>query len=48
VVSSHVICRRHFTARKPRTKWSRRFFDPIPLPGGGELVTLLDAGHCAG
>jgi hypothetical protein len=48
VVGSHVICRRHFTAREPPTKWSRRFFDPIPLPGGGELVTLPDTGHCAG
>jgi len=25
--------------------WQRRFEDPIPLPGGGELVTLLDAGY---
>lgn len=24
--------------------WSRRFVEPIPLPGGGELVTLRDAG----
>jgi hypothetical protein len=23
--------------------WSRRFADPIPLPGGGRLVTLRDA-----
>lgn len=23
--------------------WSRRFEDPIPLPDGGELVTLEDA-----
>lgn len=29
--------------------WSRRFYDPIPLPDGGELVTLRDAGnHIAG
>lgn len=25
--------------------WSARFDDPIPLPGGGELKTLLDAGN---
>lgn len=25
--------------------WSRPFEDPIPLPGGGELRTLLDAGN---
>lgn len=25
--------------------WSRRFDDPIALPGGGELVTLADAGR---
>jgi hypothetical protein len=36
--------RRHFSARKPPTKWARRFFDPIPLPGGGECVTLLMLG----
>ena len=23
--------------------WSRRFDEPIPLPGGGKLVTLKDA-----
>jgi hypothetical protein len=23
--------------------WSRRFDEPIPLPGGGKLVTLQDA-----
>jgi hypothetical protein len=23
--------------------WSRRFVEPIPLPGGGKLVTLKDA-----
>jgi hypothetical protein len=25
--------------------WKRRFDDPIPLPGGGRLVTLQDAGE---
>jgi hypothetical protein len=25
--------------------WSRSFHDPIPLPDGGELVTLRDAGE---
>jgi hypothetical protein len=25
--------------------WSREFDDPIPLPGGRELVTLRDAAH---
>ena len=25
--------------------WSRKFDDPIPLPDGGELRTLLDAGR---
>ena len=25
--------------------WSRAFDDPIPLPGGGALHTLRDAGH---
>ena len=25
--------------------WSRIFEDPIPLPGGSQLVTLLDAGN---
>jgi hypothetical protein len=25
--------------------WSRRFDDPIPLPGGRELVTLEDAAN---
>jgi hypothetical protein len=29
----------------PDNGWSRRFFDPIPLPDGGELHTLRDAGH---
>jgi hypothetical protein len=24
--------------------WSRRFYDPIPLPRGRQLVTLKDAG----
>jgi hypothetical protein len=24
--------------------WSQRFADPIPLPNGDRLVTLLDAG----
>lgn len=29
--------------------WSRRFYDPIPLPDGGKLITLRDAGnHIAG
>lgn len=27
------------------TGWSTPFDDPIPLPGGGELVTLMDAGE---
>src|SRR5215467_1081285 len=27
-----------------KTGWSRRFDDPIPLPGRGQLVTLRDAG----
>jgi hypothetical protein len=27
------------------TDWSRRFDEPIPLPDGGELRTLLDAGR---
>jgi hypothetical protein len=27
-----------------KTGWHRRFEDPILLPGGGELLTLLDAG----
>jgi hypothetical protein len=25
--------------------WSRKFDEPIPLPGGRELVTLKDAGN---
>ena len=25
--------------------WSASFEDPIPLPGGGELLTLLHAGE---
>jgi hypothetical protein len=25
--------------------WSRKFDEPIPLPSGGELRTLLDAGR---
>jgi hypothetical protein len=25
--------------------WSRKFEDPIPLPDGGQLKTLRDAGH---
>jgi hypothetical protein len=25
--------------------WDRAFDDPIPLPGGGELRTLRDAGN---
>jgi hypothetical protein len=25
--------------------WSRRFEDPVSLPGGGKLVTLEDAGN---
>ena len=25
--------------------WHRAFADPIPLPGGGELGTLRDAGN---
>jgi hypothetical protein len=24
--------------------WKRKFDDPIPLPGGGRLVTMQDAG----
>jgi hypothetical protein len=26
--------------------WSRQFDDPIPLPGGGEISTLREAGNC--
>jgi hypothetical protein len=26
--------------------WKRRFEEPIPLPRGGRLVTLEDAGNC--
>jgi hypothetical protein len=29
---------------KIMTDWSRHFDEPIPLPGGRELVTLKDAG----
>jgi len=29
---------------KPDKGWQRRFDDPIPLPGGRQLVTLQDAG----
>jgi hypothetical protein len=29
----------------PEKGWQRRFDDPIPLPDGGELVTLEDAGN---
>jgi hypothetical protein len=29
----------------PEKGWQRRFDDPIPLPGGRELVTLEDAGN---
>ncbi|WMT71133.1 hypothetical protein [Bradyrhizobium sp. Ash2021] len=25
--------------------WQREFFDPIPLPNGRQLVTLMDAGE---
>lgn len=25
--------------------WQRRFYEPIALPAGGELVTLRDAGN---
>jgi hypothetical protein len=28
-----------------RQGWSRAFDEPIPLPDGGELRTLLDAGR---
>jgi hypothetical protein len=27
------------------SSWRRQFEDPIPLPGGSELRTLLDAGN---
>jgi hypothetical protein len=27
------------------TDWARRFDEPIPLPDGGELRTLQDAGR---
>jgi hypothetical protein len=27
------------------TNWRRKFDEPIPLPDGGKLVTLLDAGR---
>ena len=29
----------------PDTRWSRTFSHPIPLPDGGELRTLRDAGN---
>jgi hypothetical protein len=29
----------------PDKGWQRRFDDPIPLPGGRQLVTLQDAGQ---
>jgi hypothetical protein len=29
----------------PPARWSRAFDDPIPLPDGGELRTLRDAGN---
>ncbi len=29
----------------PDKGWSRTFFDPIPLPNGGELRILSDAGN---
>ena len=29
----------------PDTGWKRPFKDPIPLPGGRQLVTLWDAGN---
>ena len=29
----------------PDKGWSRTFDDPIPLPDGGELCTLRDAGN---
>jgi hypothetical protein len=31
--------------RVPDRGWKRAFDDPIPLPRGGELVTLEDAGN---
>jgi len=31
--------------RKPTMGWRRRFDDPIPLPRGRKLVTLMDAGE---
>jgi hypothetical protein len=31
---------------KPVAVWARRFDNPIPLPGGRELLTLCDAGDC--
>jgi hypothetical protein len=30
---------------KPVRGWKRAFDDPIPLPGGRQLVTLADAGN---
>jgi hypothetical protein len=30
---------------KPYRGWRRHFEDPIPLPGGRQLVTLEDAGN---
>ena len=32
-------------AERENADWSRPFDEPIPLPDGGELRTLLDAGH---
>lgn len=26
----------------PNTGWDRKFYDPVPLPDGGELRTLRD------
>jgi hypothetical protein len=31
--------------RVPDRGWKRAFDDPIPVPHGGELVTLEDAGN---
>lgn len=30
----------------PDKGWRRRFDDPIPVPGGRQLITLQDAGTC--
>src|SRR5438105_3730442 len=35
---------RDLEARSSMADWLRHFDEPIPLPGGGELVTLKDAG----